>query len=63
LRRRCSASFVAGLSESLVSQPFYIRQMVVKLAYAAMRYMGVRFNDFGTFRRANRFRLASAAPA
>ena len=39
----------------VVAQPFYIRQAVAKEAHAVMREMGVRFNDFGTFGRANRF--------
>ncbi len=44
----------------VVAQPFYIRQMVAGPAHAVMRQMGVRFNDFGTFRRANRFHAVSA---
>jgi hypothetical protein len=39
----------------VVKEPFYIRQMTVSVAHKVMREMGVRFNDFGTFRRANRF--------
>jgi fatty acid desaturase len=38
-----------------VKEPFYIRQWNVGIAHRVMREMGVRFNDFGTFRRANRF--------
>ncbi len=38
----------------VVAQPFYIRQLVAKDAHKVMREMGVRFNDFGSFRRANR---------
>lgn len=44
----------------VVSQPFYIRQMVAKPAHAVMREMGVRFNDLGSFRRANRWHGTSA---
>lgn len=47
-----------------VKEPFYIRQWNAGVAHRVMREMGVRFNDFGTFRRANRFRRAeSTAPA
>lgn len=38
-----------------VREPFYIRQWTAPTAHKVMREMGVRFNDFGTFRRANRF--------
>lgn len=40
----------------VVKEPFYIRQWTAGRAHKAMREMGVRFNDFGTFARANRFR-------
>ena len=39
----------------VVGQPFYLRQMVAGKALPVMRANGVRFNDFGTFRRANRW--------
>lgn len=49
----------------VVRDPFYIRQMIAKDAQAVMRRGGVRFDDFGTFTRANRWRrralVASAA--
>lgn len=38
-----------------VKEPFYIRQWNAKTAHQVMKQMGVRFNDFGTFKRANRF--------
>jgi len=38
----------------VVKEPFYIRQMTASVAHKVMREMGVRFNDFGTFARANR---------
>ena len=38
----------------LVKEPFYIRQMTASAVKPVMRDMGVRFNDFGTFLRANR---------
>lgn len=46
-----------GIHHFVVNQPFYIRQLLAPLAHAAMRRYGVRFNDLGSFRRANRFGL------
>ena len=37
-----------------MKEPFYIRQMTASVAHKVMREMGVRFNDIGTFTRANR---------
>lgn len=45
----------------VVKEPFYIRQWTAKTAHQVMREMGVRFNDFGTFRRSNRFALDAAS--
>jgi len=39
----------------VVKEPFYIRQLSAPFAHKVMREMGVRFNDFGTFARANRW--------
>ncbi len=39
----------------LVKEPFYIRQLTVPLGHQLLRQAGVRFNDFGTFARANRW--------
>ncbi|WP_293397801.1 fatty acid desaturase [Nevskia sp.] len=39
----------------VVKEPFYIRQMSAPVAHKVMREMGVRFNDVGTFGRANRW--------
>ncbi|EON93220.1 hypothetical protein MARLIPOL_04280 [Marinobacter lipolyticus SM19] len=38
-----------------VREPFYIRQWTAPTAHKVMREMGVRFNDYGTFLRGNRF--------
>ena len=38
----------------VVRDPFYIRQMTASRAHEVLRAHGVRFNDLGTFRRANR---------
>jgi fatty acid desaturase len=39
----------------VVSQPFYLRQMVAHKVFPVMKDNGVRFNDFGSILRANRF--------
>ncbi|WP_248797939.1 fatty acid desaturase [Pseudomonas sp. MWU13-2105] len=44
-----------GIHHFVVKEPFYIRQMSASVAHKVMAEMGVRFNDFGTFARANRF--------
>ena len=44
-----------GIHHFVVKEPFYIRQLTVPVAHKVMREMGVRFIDFGTFGRANRF--------
>lgn len=38
----------------VVRDPFYIRQAIAEDCYPIMKENGVRFNDFGTFKRANR---------
>lgn len=39
----------------VVRDPFYLRQMTAKPAHEILRKHGVRFNDLGTFGRANRW--------
>ena len=39
----------------VVRDPFYVRQMTAKRAHEVLRRHGIRFNDLGTFRRANRY--------
>lgn len=39
----------------VVQQPFYLRQMCARAAHAEMLRQGVRRNDFGVIRRANRW--------
>ncbi len=39
----------------VVRETFYIRQLTAPQAHAVMREMGIRFNDMGTFSRANRW--------
>jgi fatty acid desaturase len=43
----------------VIRDPFYIRQAMAKDCLAVLRRHGVRFNDFGTFRRANRWTLTA----
>ena len=44
----------------LVRDPFYLREAIKHDCQKVLRDNGVRFNDFGTFQRANRFSLAPA---
>ena len=39
----------------VVNETFYIRQLTASRAHQVMKEQGVRFNDLGSFRRANRF--------
>jgi fatty acid desaturase len=39
----------------VASEPFYVRQLTASAAHRALRESGVRFNDFGTFLRDNRY--------
>ncbi len=45
----------------VVRDPFYIRQMTAKQAHKVLKDNGVRFNDLGTFRRANRMHETAQA--
>ena len=42
----------------VVEQPFYVRQLIAPWVLPALAKYGHRFNDVGTFLRANRFRTA-----
>ncbi|TXS90710.1 fatty acid desaturase [Parahaliea maris] len=44
-----------GIHHFVVGEPFYIRQLTAPVAHRVMRDNGVRFNDLGTFSRANHF--------
>jgi hypothetical protein len=54
----CNFGSTHGIHHFVPSDPFYVRQMTAPVAHRAMRDNGVRFNDLGTFRRANRLRPA-----
>lgn len=45
----------------VVRDPFYIRQAIAPGLYPLLRENGVRFNDFGTFKRANRMHQVATA--
>lgn len=45
----------------VVKEPFYVRQWTAREAHRVMLAMGVRRNDLGTFRRANRWQSREAA--
>lgn len=44
----------------VVRDPFYVRQWIAPGLYPLLRENGIRFNDFGTFRRANRLATVAA---
>jgi fatty acid desaturase len=44
-----------GIHHFYVPDPFYVRQMSAAAAHRVMRENGVRFNDLGSFARANRY--------
>ena len=51
----CNFGSTHGIHHFVVKEPFYIRQLTAPVAHKVMTEMGVRFNDLGTFARANRF--------
>lgn len=48
------------LHHFVVKQPFYLRQMVARAAYPELVRQGVRVNDLGSVRRANRWSMSPA---
>ena len=56
----CNFGSTHGIHHFVPGDPFYLRQMTTRAAHHAMRANGVRFNDMGTFRRANRFNYIDA---
>jgi fatty acid desaturase len=51
----CNFGNSHAIHHFFVAQPFYLRELVRRDAHAAMRSHGVRFDDVGTFSRANRW--------
>jgi hypothetical protein len=47
-----------GIHHFYVPDPFYVRQMTAAAAHRVMRENGVRFNDLGSFARANRYAMS-----
>ncbi|MCB0507245.1 MAG: fatty acid desaturase [Bacteroidetes bacterium] len=47
----------------VVNETFYIRQFTATKAHKVMQEQGVRFNDLGTFARANRYYIHTINPA
>lgn len=56
----CNFGSTHAIHHFVVKEPFYVRQWTAGEAHRVMLAMGVRRNDLGTFRRANRW---SAGPA
>ncbi|MBA4108352.1 MAG: fatty acid desaturase [Leptothrix sp. (in: Bacteria)] len=52
----CNFGSTHAIHHFVVKEPFYVRQMTAPVAHRVMREVGVRFNDIGTFSRANRWR-------
>ncbi len=57
----CNFGSTHGIHHFVVGEPFYIRQLTAPVAHRVMRENGVRFNDLGTFRRANCFQEQDSA--
>ena len=55
----CNFGSTHAIHHFVVKEPFYIRQWTAAVGHRALRAVGVRFNDFGTFGRANRYRETS----
>ncbi|RZL00695.1 MAG: fatty acid desaturase [Rubrivivax sp.] len=52
----CNFGSTHAIHHFVVKEPFYVRQLTAPVAHRVMREAGVRFNDLGTFARANRWR-------
>jgi len=48
-----------GIHHFVVGEPFYLRQLTASAAHRVMRSQGIRFNDLGSFWRANRYHIIS----
>ncbi len=57
----CNFGSTHAIHHFVVGEPFWMRQLTASAAHEVMRANGVRFNDFGTFVRANRWRTAGTA--
>lgn len=59
----CNFGSTHAIHHFVVREPFYVRQWTAGTAHRVMREMGVRFDDIGSFRRANRWRREEQASA
>lgn len=51
----CNFGSTHAIHHFVVKEPFYVRQWTAGTAHRVMRELGVRFNDIGSFGRANRW--------
>ena len=51
----CFFGWTHSIHHFVVNETFYVRHIARKKAHEVMKNYGVRFNDMGTFKRANRF--------
>jgi len=51
----CFFGWTHSIHHFVVNETFYVRHIARKKAHKIMKEYGVRFNDLGTFKRANRF--------
>jgi hypothetical protein len=49
----CNFGSTHAMHHLVISQPFYLRQLVAKKMYPILRENGIRFNDFNTVLNAN----------
>ncbi len=54
----CNFGSTHAIHHFVVKDPFYVRQLTAKAAHKVMRENGIRFNDHGSFLRANRYQYA-----
>jgi fatty acid desaturase len=58
----CNFGNSHSIHHFFVAQPFYLRELVRRDAHTVMRNHGVRFDDLGTFNRANRWASIDSVP-
>src|SRR6185436_13820610 len=56
----CNFGKSHAIHHFVANQPFYLRELVRRAAHEVMRKHGVRFDDLGTFKRANSWGEAAA---
>ena len=58
----CTVGNSHAVHHFFVAQPFYLRELVRRDAHTIMRNHGVRFDDVGSFTRANRWGSLDSVP-